>query len=372
MHRPPSPARFLPPVLALLVLGGQAGCVSSSYRRAAKSAPTPVALGWRAETPTVELTLQTVIAFKGPGSWKENAYWDEYVVTLRNRGPLPVVIERAALKDFLAQSSLPGDQPWDLEKRSRQQTAQLQHILGDAVALGAGIVFPTVGGLVLSSGAAMVSMAGGSVSPLAIWAGPAVLPVAIGATVYRNLSGRHAIEAEFARRRIVLPQTLAPGQELAGSLFFPTTPGPRRLIVGFRENQRSADLDLPLPQLARLHLRNVTEPKTASPVLHPVMHNGRQWLTVSIETIPAAAFIVVNDRTRQFPPVEIPVEVDAHSRLIEDLTLVTTPAGYRPITRVYAAGSVPPARILFLPQTVQETPYAQPENPPPAGSETKD
>ncbi|MBI2498133.1 MAG: hypothetical protein HYV75_09595 [Opitutae bacterium] len=47
------------------------GCVTSKkYRLAKKDTPPAQAFGWQASVPGADLTLQTVIVFKGPGSWQ--------------------------------------------------------------------------------------------------------------------------------------------------------------------------------------------------------------------------------------------------------------------------------------------------------------
>src|SRR6185436_17906008 len=103
------------------------GCVSSKYKLAKPADTLPaVALNLtstpapgKADAPSpVEATLNTVLVFQGPGSWKREAYWDEYIVTLANRGPAPFNIESATLTDFQGQAVTPGDNPWDLEKQS--------------------------------------------------------------------------------------------------------------------------------------------------------------------------------------------------------------------------------------------------------------
>ena len=54
------------------------GCVTSKkYRMAKEGTPPAAPLGWRVTQPSAELTLESMIVFKGPGSWKREARWDE-------------------------------------------------------------------------------------------------------------------------------------------------------------------------------------------------------------------------------------------------------------------------------------------------------
>ena len=62
------------------------------------------------------------------------------------------------------------------------------------------------------------------------------------------------VQAEFARRRLSLPQTLAPVASLSGSLFFPITPGPRRLILQGSGRGVPMVITLELSQLVELHI----------------------------------------------------------------------------------------------------------------------
>jgi hypothetical protein len=89
----------------------------------------------------------------------------------------------------------------------------------------------------------------------AIGAATAVtLPLVAVGTVVANLHSKHKIDAEFARRRLALPLTLAPGQTVQGSLFFRITPGPHRLALHGRAADQPCDVTLPLTPLAGLHL----------------------------------------------------------------------------------------------------------------------
>jgi hypothetical protein len=63
--------------------------------------------------------VKAVIVYKGPGSWKKEACWDEYVVTVSNRGGDPLVLTDASLHPNEGEPTKPGDNPWQLEKIGR-------------------------------------------------------------------------------------------------------------------------------------------------------------------------------------------------------------------------------------------------------------
>ena len=62
-------------------------------------------LDWSASTDQAQLTLKSLIIFHGPGSWKCEARWDEYVVQIHNLGQTSVRIESAELVDVLGQGN---------------------------------------------------------------------------------------------------------------------------------------------------------------------------------------------------------------------------------------------------------------------------
>jgi hypothetical protein len=84
-----------------------------------------------------------------------------------------------------------------------------------------------------------------------------------------NRHHKSAIKAEFNRRRLPLPLSLAPGETRTGSLFFPMIPNPRSIDVNWSTGSGTGDSVLALDFLYGLHVpaasaANLT-PKTPSP-----------------------------------------------------------------------------------------------------------
>ena len=230
------------------------GCVTSKkYRLAKDDTPPARTLGWSISTPAAELTLNKVIIFKGPGSWKKEARWDEYLVQISNHGSQPLTIESAQLIDVSNAPQIPGGDPWKLEKISYTNWDKYGKT-GLKVLAGAGAV--------ALYGAATYSVAlasawggaagGGAVAMLSII--PVVALVDITAVAVMNHQNKGKVQAEFDRRRLALPLTIAPGQDVAGSFFFPMTPGPQRLIIKGRSADAPVEILLQLKSLADLHL----------------------------------------------------------------------------------------------------------------------
>jgi hypothetical protein len=205
-------------------------------------------------------TLNTVIIFNGPGSWKRDAYWDEYVVTVRNQGDKPAVFATADLFDYSDTPRRARNEPWALERES--QTLE-QRYKEDRIAF-AKEVGPGV--LILGTGAAVgVAVAGTVATPALAAAGIGAgtvaaaativaLPIYYGAVTFINHSNKSAIEAEFNQRRLTFPMVLLPGEVRVGSLFFPMVPNPRRLSLRWTEGTSGGECALPLDFLKGLHV----------------------------------------------------------------------------------------------------------------------
>jgi len=88
---------------------------------------------------------------------------------------------------------------------------------------------------------------------------PVVAGVDIAAVAVMNHNNKSRVQAEFGRRRLALPLTVAPGATKEGSFFFPMTPGPQRLILKGRAGDSPFELALELKPLAGLHLKAAPE-----------------------------------------------------------------------------------------------------------------
>ncbi|MGA2445666.1 MAG: hypothetical protein ABSG50_09600 [Opitutaceae bacterium] len=230
------------------------GCVSTKYKMARENTPPPMLLNLAATQPPLEVALNMVIIYQGPGSWKRAAFWDEYVVTLHNQGDQPLTIASAALADPLGVTHAPGVDPWALEKESKT----LERKFLDA---GVGFVRYAGGGVVIvGAGAGGVAAAGIFSASAGVVAGATViaLPMYYLTVWATNSDNKAGIVAEFSRRRLALPLTLAPGETRIGSLFFPMVPSPRTLSLQWSSGTSAGDLTLPLESVHGLHVKAPT------------------------------------------------------------------------------------------------------------------
>jgi hypothetical protein len=90
----------------LLFAGGLClvtACVSPKYQRAVKSTPPIQPLNAKFPTSTLDTSLYSEISDGGPGSWKREAFWDEYVLVMHNDGDQALEISSATLMDYAGQ-----------------------------------------------------------------------------------------------------------------------------------------------------------------------------------------------------------------------------------------------------------------------------
>lgn len=223
------------------------GCTTSRrYRMVKENTAPPAALNLGLTVSKVTVRVDSVIVYRGPGSWKQEALWDEYRVTVVNDGTGVLLLEAFALLDPIGVLQEPGTDPWRLEKRSETNWQRYARV-GELV-LGAGAA---VGVIELS--AIGYGLTGGTVAGL-FFIVPAVVVADVAVVAWKNHSNRVEVEKEFSRRRLVFPRTLAGGESVTGSLFFPMVPAPQRLVLQGRVDGVPLELSLDLRPLAGLHL----------------------------------------------------------------------------------------------------------------------
>ncbi len=233
------------------------GCVSKNYRMIkAEDKIPPVAINASFATAEIAGTLNTLITYQGPGAWKREALWDEYVFTIRNPGTETTTITEAFLIDHAGEFCAPGEDPWVLQKQSRTReeryrdagVAFVRYTAPGVVILGAGTAAVVSAG-VLSTGAATAA----TVTVVA-------LPIYYLAVVGINMENKAEVKAEYNRRRVHLPLTLGPGAAATGSLFFPMVVSPRELQLRWQRGKESGQVVLPLEFLRGLHVKEPGTP----------------------------------------------------------------------------------------------------------------
>jgi hypothetical protein len=226
------------------------GCLSTKYKMARENTPPPILLNLVATQPPLEVALNIVITYQGPGSWKRAAFWDEYVVTLHNQGTQPLTVASAALADPVGASHAAGADPWALEKESKT-LEQKYRAAGVAFVRNAVPAALIAGAGVAGVGATLFTAAAGTIAAGTVVA----LPLYYLGVWAINSDNKDAVMAEFNRRRLAFPLTLAPGETRIGSLFFPMVPSPRGLTLRWSNGPSGGGLTLPLDSMQGLHVK---------------------------------------------------------------------------------------------------------------------
>jgi hypothetical protein len=240
-------------IAALLIVAGVmtlSGCISPRYKMARKNTPPAEALRLVFAQPPVELQVNAVIVYKGPGSWKREALWDEYVITFVNQAEEPLTIAAPMLIDYASVSLEPGVDPWALEKQSKTLEQRYR---------SAGLAFArnTLPGVaILGAGSASVAASGifSAGAATAATATVIALPIYYIVVLSVNHVNKSAVKAEFNRRRLVWPLTLGPGETRSGSLFYPMVPNPQSLNAQWTSGTASGSVIASLQSLRGLHV----------------------------------------------------------------------------------------------------------------------
>ena len=256
---------------ALLLALGLSACGA----KIVKNAPPPPTdrVVAEAASPQLQAQLTWVLVSEGPGSWAEEAVWDEYLVRVRNVSSQPLEITGVEAEDSLGAVATTMATRGELVKASRQTARRYKD---QGVSVYAGMGGARMGALGLGStvaGAAYAStlsvgfLGGASSSSLALGTAAGLMvagPVLGTMGVVRAVRARK-MDKRIQARRTPLPITLAPGEERMLDLFFPITPAPTRIAIAYRQDGADEVLAIDTREaLAGLHL-----PPTASVAEQP-------------------------------------------------------------------------------------------------------
>lgn len=245
---------------ALACTGLTSGCVSSKFQPAPPDTPPALVLNLTVENPPVEASLHTLIVSNGPGSWRRDAPWDEYVVEVANRGNGTAMFVGARLIDHEGFMHAPRRDPLALEPYVQARSGAALEKAGFALAAtgrataGAAYMLAQAGA---ASGAPIAAPVALGVIAI-IGSGVATLvPHLVDAVDNKGQRARKGIIEEFNQRSFDWPVVLSPGQSSHGSLFFPSKVNARELMLRFKVSSGLRDVRIPVsaetvPESARL------------------------------------------------------------------------------------------------------------------------
>jgi len=225
--------------LVAVALLSLAACADS--RLIKPSADEAASLGIRAESAErLEVTLHRRIVAGGPGSWVQAAAWDEYTVTVENRGGEPIAIDAIVLASEGLPEASHSTRRENLESESvRNVEAFKNGALAGVVGAAASTTVMTAA--LMSAGWTVVTPA----APIALLAG--------GALALNHMRQRSkdatVIDHQLMRRGLSVPAMLAADARLDGSAFFPISPTARQMIVRYWSDGAERELFLDLDAL---------------------------------------------------------------------------------------------------------------------------
>ncbi len=225
-------------------------CVSPKYKRADKNIPPLQPLNVKFPSSTLDASLYTVISDGGPGSWKREAFWDEYVVIMHNESDQALNISAATLMDYAGAVRPAGTDPWALERESKTLEKRYRDAGIDFARTAAPRVIATAAEPGVVAGAGI-----GATGAVAVATATAVAIPVYGVTIFSiNMHNKASIKKEFNRRRMPLPLTLGPGETRVGSFFFPMVPNPQALTLRWASSAGDGETALDLHFLEGLHV----------------------------------------------------------------------------------------------------------------------
>jgi hypothetical protein len=179
--------------------------------------------------------IDAVIVRDGPGSWSKNADWDEYLLHLRATSGWSLDITRVVVIDSLGKRHKPRAYMRELADESKETAKRYQDEDLEVTANAGAALFWTgyfVGGASAAAGLATLGTAGAAAG--AAVGGLVVAPVLMTAGVV-VAAQEYQVQREIDRRRTVLPLTLAAGQDLPATLFFPVAPSPQQVEITYTD-----------------------------------------------------------------------------------------------------------------------------------------
>lgn len=217
------------------------------------------------------VSLDWVVVPGGPGSWAENARWDEYQVSVQRLVAVPMTLAAIRVVDSMDMRQSPlGDRKALVAaskatgKRYAQAGFDIQPGAGIDPMVSAGSAAAAAGAV---SGAALGSALGAlGASGAAIGAGAAAGAIVVGGPVLAvgglvRASRHQKVNNVIVERAIPLPAEVPLSEPAQLNLFLPITPGPQVLELDYKLGAQIRTLALPLDEvLGRLHLAGPEEP----------------------------------------------------------------------------------------------------------------
>lgn len=218
------------------------GCASPQFQLVKeKDYQQPAAINLSAVDEHLEARLDHLIYFNGPGSWKNDALWDEYVFTILNTTDVQIRIVDIFLVDPLDANIYPAIDLWMVHKKNPQNLRQYRKagiiatndvdplLFAGAIVAVTALEVAATAGLAATTGLSSL-YAIGAVVFIAL---PAILIVGTGVMISNN-KAKKLINEEIERRDLDFPIILEPGEIAQGSVFYPVIPSPQSFQICYQ------------------------------------------------------------------------------------------------------------------------------------------
>ncbi|HAK52398.1 MAG TPA: hypothetical protein DCM54_10930 [Gammaproteobacteria bacterium] len=214
----------------------------------------------------IEVSLDWVIVRNGTGSWAGNADWDEYLISVTNRGLTPIRITEVIIVDSLGEPVPPEMNRKALVKASKKSLKRYKKQgikviagIGMGTMIASGVAISVLGGgLAIAGAEAMLLSAGmgGAAGGAGILGGLVLLgPFIVAGVVVRGV--RHsAVNKHIEVRQTLLPHDVVVKSSAQLDVFFPITPGPVRVQITYESEAGEQIVSLETKAiLQELHLK---------------------------------------------------------------------------------------------------------------------
>jgi formylmethanofuran dehydrogenase subunit D len=229
---------------------GSKDSLQAKFIPVAKRTGEPPRLDIPQSDENLNVSIDQLVITNGPGSWVQNAGWDEYILTVRNVAADRVSITQVRLIDPRGVYVDRQVNPLMLQKMSIMLGEEYKSMGVEVVA--------TVGTTTLAT---LAPLAAAPVLPLVALASPIYTLV----NMKSQAENSENIQAEFERRQFgqINMFTLAPAATASGSIFVPIVPNPKALVIDYTTEvggtpQRKV-LELSLEKLQGLHVQTAEE-----------------------------------------------------------------------------------------------------------------
>jgi len=184
------------------------------------------------------VTLDWVIVRDGGGTWAKNAYWDEYLLRIRNQSDQTINLKELIVVDSLntrIEAQRGRKQLVDGSKRTTRRYKQS----GTKVTAGTGrgtvgVAAATVAGAGVGAAMGAGTLAGASGGAIVVGAAVFAPVLAIGG-IARGVN-HSAVNTMIEQRQTSLPLDLFAGDELMLDVFFPIAPSPGTVELTYSDS----------------------------------------------------------------------------------------------------------------------------------------